>query len=596
MRPSFDWLTSPICDRLKQLNSTRSQISNYASVIGWIIQDALRQFWPRIIIILILDLVGIVSAAGAFGSVIAYVRQLTSKQAFLTIASVTIDLKQPIVLAGFTLLATAFGLLSAGTQYLAYFYIARIVVSYRQVCVSRLMDIAADTTHSHWPKFIPGQPIRIIQRCFLTLLITCYTLRRLLLSFGALCTFIFALGCLFWFSVPLTLMLVPICAVYLVFVYHHNQYAMNLEKTSLQVNRKVRNAIFQSFFTALSERETIGEQQPNTDQTLSSDEYAESSHILRTRLTLIGQVRFANNVFFITCIVGLFSFFALTTTDKSRVWSDLLLYLFALRFAFGGLQRISISATQIIRTFTWYNTYVDFVRTAEQYRHHSDKIYLPPLPQTSFWIQSIESPLALIPERIEVEARALIWVILPYRPIYGDLQTTALRIENSLSPLGALVEETDFIELESEPATSENSESDDRQTTTNLKLNHKTESQKQSTPLMTSTSRGTAFIDVSVIFQGHRDTIQAYLDRYQRIFLVTHDPERLLKARGICNTVRKRTTGVVILNDLNVVAGGSLYWMMDNLDSVRSYLDEQQAIASAQWGDGDGLDDDEVGF
>jgi hypothetical protein len=596
MRSPFAWLISNISDRLKQLNGTQEQLSNYASVIGWIIQDALRQFWARIVVILILDLVGIVSAAGAFGSVIAYVRQLTSEQAFLTIASITIDLRQPLVLAGFALLATAFGLLSAGTQYLAYFYIARVVVCYRQVCVARLMDIAADTTHSHWPKFIPGQPIRIIQRCFLTLLITCYTLRRLLLSFGALCTFIFALGCLFWFSVPLTLMLVPICAVYLAFVYHHNQHAMNLEKTSLPVNRKVRNVIFQSLFTALSERETIDEQQPDTDQTLSSDEYAESSHILRTRLTLIGQVRFANNVFFITCIVGLFSFFALTTTDKSRVWSDLLLYLFALRFAFGGLQRISISATQIIRTFPWYSTYVNFVRAAEQYHYYSDHVDLPPLPQTSFWIQSIESPLTSTPERIEVEEQALIWVILPYRPIYGDLQTTALRIENSLSPIGALVKETDFIEPASESATSDNSEPDDLQAKTNLELNNKTESQKQSASLMTTTSQGTAFIDVSVIFQGDRETIQAHLDRYQRIFLVTHDPERLLKARGICNIIRKRTTGVVILNDLNVVAGGSLYWLMDNLDSVRSYLDEQQAIASAEWGDGEGLDDDEMGF
>ena len=128
MRSSFAWPIAQIRDRLTQLSGPLEQLSTYADVIGWIVRDALQHFRPRIISIILLDLVGIVSAAGAFGSVIAYVRQLTSGDTLFAIAGITIDLNQPHILAGFALVATAFGLLSAGAQYFAHFYIARVVV------------------------------------------------------------------------------------------------------------------------------------------------------------------------------------------------------------------------------------------------------------------------------------------------------------------------------------------------------------------------------------------------------------------------------------------------------------------------------------
>jgi ABC-type multidrug transport system fused ATPase/permease subunit len=582
MRPSFDWLTSPICDRLKQLNSTRSQISNYASVIGWIIQDTLRQFWPRILAIFLLDIVGTISAAGAFGSVIAYVRQLTDGQPIVTFNSITLDLEQPQILASFAGLAAVFGLLSAASQYFAVIYIAQTVVDYRQACVTHLVELAKDIHRSGWPKVVAGQPLRLIHESFSLLLPISYVLRRLLMVFAPFFTFIFALGCLLWVSATLTLLLAPICLVYLVFIYRQTQRIVILETSSQAINRKVRETALQTFRTAVSQDLPHSLQGNTQDGLLLSEDYKELSNIFKTRFTVIGQVRFANNALFISCTVSLFVFFAIATPNGDRNWSDLLVYLFALRFTFSGLQQISTSLTQILRIFPVCSLYVNFVRTIDRHRKHQiDTMQRFPsvTDLESFEIQYAASSLLNKSERVQVSNPALIWVILPYRLLNGDLKATALRLEQSLSPLVSLVGDTDYIEA----VHAINSEQPLRNIEAAI-------ASPSSFPKIGT--QPVAFLDTTLIFQEDQETLQTYLERYRRIFLVTHDPERLLKARGICSTIRKRTTGVVILNDLNVVGGGSLYWLIDNLESVRAYLDEQQNADSAGWD----ILDDEMGF
>lgn len=174
-------------------------------------------------------------------------------------------------------------------------------------------------------------------------------------------------------SATLTSLLIPLVLVYLVPLYQANHWVMQQQTDYAKLSRHVRKSISQRLTQAIDTPATDDQTMADATEVLETQDYQTVGILFYARKMINSRLRLVNTIFFITCVIGVFGFFALAPDRETHRWSDLLVYLFALRFAFGGLQQVTSVFGKMSRLAPIYRYYVDFVRNAEHYRRRRQR-------------------------------------------------------------------------------------------------------------------------------------------------------------------------------------------------------------------------------
>jgi flagellar biosynthesis protein FliQ len=588
--------------------------------------DCWQSFKGRIILLVFLNWIGVTSAASVFGGFILYVRYLEAGRS-LTVLGWNIQLESPQMLALSAIVLLGLGVMSSVCLYRTDWMVAHLAIAYQKHAIYRLFRIASDPAYEGWQKLVDGPPSQAMQVFFSTTRGTAIALRRLLS--GILPALIFGLSLIFLArtSATLTSLLIPLVLVYLVPLYQANHWVMQQQTDYAKLSRFVRKSISQSL-TQTIDTPTKGDHvMAEATQVLETPDYQTVGILFYARKMIGSRLRLVNTIFFITCVIGVFGFFALAPDRETHRWSDLLVYLFALRFAFGGLQQVTSVFGKMSRLAPIYQCYVDFVRNAEQYRRHRQRSPLVnhPLPDPllcSFPDLKLEGS----DRQLTIQPGTPTWVITGGDLTYSNLVKIAGHLEDTLIPPADLISKSVFLtDIQIPPnASHPKSVNPDLQTLEHLfnepaltpylkqsglhtqltqhyrhclqpdqhpppeSLNAEAQYLLATWPLLQSSRM--VWISVAPLFGLDADFVDALFSTLPNhyLFLVHTDPAKALK-RSVLRYHRKRNIGVLVLGNAGIAGCGDVQWLKTYLMPITAYLEQQQELARRLYV---GLEDD----
>lgn len=611
----------------------RQQVKVYFYRVGWLALDCWRNFRLRVISVVILSWLGISAATAVFGGLIFYIRSLESNRT-PSVLGMEWQLNSPQVLALFTVGMLLLGVTSAAILYWVDWLIAHLAIAYQKYCTYRLFRIASDPRYYGWQRLVEGPPTAAMQLFLGTTRGTAIALRRMLGGILPTITFLVATVFLVRTSPGLTALLIPLILVYLVPLYQSNQWAVEKQTEYSKIGRKVRKGVSRALDVAVGTNLPIARKMDEAKQTIETPDYEAASVLFYARKLVNSRIRMVNAIFFVGCLVGLFSFFAIATVKGDRRWSDLLIYLFALRFAFGGLQQVTVVFGKLSRLLPIYRYHVDFVIQAEQYyqaRQRSPRVYTP-LPDTL----PIRTPGQILPDALtalDLHPGDQVWAIVSAEPDFSMLQAIAARLENAVLDPVDLISTSAFLTesvLELDPeslnlsrqAIERQWQHPDAQPLRDY-LNQTNRAQnlfqdgvpgldegmvplggRSPSPevcfLLNVWSAAQAcqalWLNVTALFKLDSEFVTAFLSaqptRY--LFLVTDDPTKALK-RGSLKQSRQTSAGVMVFGNQGLSACGDISWLKTNVKAVEAYLQAQRDEASKRYAeiDDESLDDDD---
>lgn len=562
---------------------------------------------------MILSWLGITSATAIFGGLIFYIRSLESNST-PNIFGIEWQLNSPGLLALFTIGMMLLGVLSAVLLYWVDWSIAHLAIAYQKHASYRLFQIASDPRYFGWQRLVDGPPTDAMQIFLSTTRGTSIALRRMMGGILPGITFIVATVFLVKTSPGLTALLIPLILVYFIPLYQSNQWATQKQMAYSQIGRKSRRGVSRALGMAVGTSLPPERKLEEARQSIEAPEYTEASVLFFARKLVNSRIQMVNAIFFVSCLVGLFTFFAIATFKGTRRWSDLLIYLFALRFAFVGLQQITTVFGKLSCLLPIYRQYVDFAIQAERYcqqRRRSPRLNQP-LPQV-LWIHASEQVFPDTLDTLELHPGDQVWAIVSAEPDFSMLQAIATRLEEvipdeidlisksaflteavlephpdglnlplqvierqwqdpDIQPLREYFKQEDRLqELFPDPH-SDGTRSDGRLLSLETCFLLNVWSAAQACQIL--------WIDVRILFKLDSDFVTAFLSaqptRY--VFLVTDDPAKALK-RGALKQSRQTLAGVLVFGNQGLAAGGDVEWLKTHVKLVQSYLEQQQEEA-----------------
>lgn len=606
----------------------RQQLKVYFYRVGWLALDCWRNFKLRIVSVVILSWLGITAATAVFGGLIFYIRSLESNRT-PSILGIEWQLNSPQVLILFTIGMMLLGVVSAVILYWVDWLIAHLAIAYQKHCTYRLFQIASDPRYYGWQRLVDGPPTAAMQLFLGTTRGTAIALRRMLGGILPAITFLVATVFLVRTSPGLTALLIPLILVYLVPLYQANQWAVEKQTEYSKIGRKARKGVSRALDVAVGSGLPPAQKMDRAKQTIETPDYEAASVLFYARKLVNSRIRMVNTIFFVGCLVGLFSFFAIAATKGGRRWSDLLVYLFALRFAFGGLQQVTTVFGKLSRLLPIYRHHVDFVIQAEQYyeeRRRSLHSHAP-LPEAL----AIRTTGQIFPGTLvalDLHPGDQVWAIVSAEPDFSMLQAIAARLERAILDEVDLISTSAFLTEEvlepnpeglnlSRQAIERQWQHPDAQPLRDyLTQTNQTPELFQDTPtdepvqgrllspevcfllnVWAATQACQAlWINVSALFKLESEFVAAFLSaqptRY--LFLVTDDPAKALK-RGSLKQSRQTSAGVMVFGNQGLSACGDISWLKANVNEVDAYLQAQQEEASSRYAeiDDESLDDDD---
>lgn len=405
------------------------QLRSYLRAVMWLARDMVRQFPSRVVAVTALHVIGVSIGAVTIGLVVLLVHVLAEEGA-VDIGAVSL----PAVsgpMAG--VLGGAIGVLalaSACSVYFAEVAIVRLVVRYQRECDRRLFRIARDPHCRGWGVLLDGpaaKQLRVLQsRGCKSLALNARWLMRSVLPCAMLIVAGSALVVTDW---RLTLLLLPLGAVYLLPLYFINIGAAKTQRKYRSTGQPVQRAVSHALQSAAGTGESTSS--GGADERLLDDSsYVEAGLLSLKRRLLPEQIRLLNVVFFVAATAVLFIYAAFQSGSVDWSWSRLLLYIIALRFTISGLQQVASTFARLSRFYPEYRPYIDFVEGAAALRaqHPSSWRETAELPRR-MRIRCGKGSVADSSPRLDVDRPGPLWVVLPWKPSRADLEAVARRLE-----------------------------------------------------------------------------------------------------------------------------------------------------------------------
>jgi hypothetical protein len=612
---------------IKAVSQFQRQLTTYFKRIAWILRDGWSHFRFRILLVVALNVLSITATGFVFGGIIVYVRHLDAGQP-LSLFSYEIELDKPVVLITYVSTMLVVGLLSAFCLYQTEWIGARLAIQYQKQCNYQLFHIISDPAYRGWQRLVTLMPYYAIQELVSATRVTSVVLRRLMSASLPLSTFFFATACLIYTSPSVTALLIPLVLIYLIPLYQTNRWASKQQQDYTKVSRKSRKSVTAAVKFSLNTNASLDHKIDQAKQSLESPDYTESFLLFYARRLVANRVQLVNTSFYLICISGLFVFFGIATATHNRTWSDFLIYLLALQFAFSGLRQVTTLFVKLSRLQPTYAQYVDFIERARNLRqqHLTASSDLSPLPNRLL-LKMADDPLWNGQIKFECQRGQIVWLIVPYAPDYGDLEAILVRLENAVRPRQEMLWQSICVPVVDEQALpsyimawrelfDQGASQATRLKEDLIRLNvwdelapwidrWQTQVEERS-PLNFSEEAlfvlsayqafsaceallisAAAFLKLNATFIESFIKIQS--KRY--IFFVTEDPEKFLK-RAAFRSIRQASVGAGVLGSTSLVSSGTLLWLESNLEEIQRYLEEE--LVKMKPADLDDDDDDDL--
>lgn len=613
-------------DNLKTGNFAIVQqvLANYFSRVGWLMLDSWQYFKGRILLMVLLNWVGVTSAAFVFGGFILYVRYLEAGRP-LTVLGLNIRLESIPVLALSAFVLLCLGVLSSICLYQMNWMAANLAVACHKHAIYRLFRMVSDPAYQGWQRFIEGPPSLAMKVFLGKSRISAMGLRSLLSGIVPTVTFLLSVTFLVSTSLSLTALLIPLVLVYLVPLYQANHWIVQNQVDYAKYGRPAQKKVSQSLQDAIDTHSNTDQTMALAEIALDNGEYERAALLFYARKMASTRLRLVNTIFFTVCVTSIFVFFTLSSRHGEYRWSSLLTYVVALQFAFNGLQQITNILGRMSRLTFNSRHYVDFMSQVEPYRRQRQRSPLinQPLPDQLCCAFS-ETMLPETQRYTELRPGQSIWAIIPDEPSRIVLEATAARLETTLIPPADLLSKSSII---AELIADDNHSHAEHQTALQkilddastplafyLRLSQlRTEIESyvatppheplpplsdeancllKALPLFQSSK--VIWIDVSLLFKLDPDFVEALLTSFPTsyIILATSDPAKALKRPALKSQWHQSTT-VLVYGNRGVSGCGNMSWLKDYLEDIKTYLSSQLEAANSIYDTLDETDEDE---
>ncbi|HEY9815694.1 MAG TPA: hypothetical protein V6D20_07835 [Candidatus Obscuribacterales bacterium] len=602
---------------------TRKLLATYFFRVGWLVLDCWRYFKLRIGLVVLLNWIGVTSAASVFGGFILYVRYLESGQS-LTVLGIDIQLETPYMLAISAVSLLCLGIMSSVCLYQTDWLIARLVVAYQKRAVYRLFEVASDPAYQGWQKLLDGPPSQAMQFLLSTSRASAIALKGLLGGILPALKFLLAIIFLVSTSVSLTALLIPLVLIYLIPLYQANHWVMQRQDDYSKLNRPAQKNVSQTLDNVIEAHASYEQKMAQTQQILESPEYQEASLLFYARHLVTSRLRLINTLFFTVCLISVFTFFAFSQTYGQHRWSNLLIYLFALQLAFSGLQQITTVIGRMSRLLPLYKYYVDFMSQATRYRRQRQRSPLLNHPLPSQLLCSFSAiDFHESKRQLDIQPGKPVWIVISDAPNYSTLEAVAAHLEDTLIPPTDVLSKSAFI---AKPSLDQEFIPKEYQTLQQL-FNHSPPSLQDylqesglraeleqhlclededprsqdlsaescyllnALPLIQS--KRVIWISIKPLLKLNPGFVNAILtswpDHY--LFLITAEPDKAL-LRGALKHQRAPSTPVLVFGNDGFSGCSDIQWLTHHLPEVLVYLNTHREAARAFYGEVDGMEAD----
>ena len=337
------------------------RIRDYLFHVTWLIGHVAQGRLWSIILVTILNGLGVAAGVGAFVIAITLARTLESGEPLTILGDWQVDVEgatdQLYISIGCIMLL---GCLSGLFVYLAEWQIARIVIDFSNAARQHIFTIASDCRYRGWQAIFDEHPkihlTTLAARGNRLMSFAVHSLLRIILPTIIV---VVALYGLIVIDTMLTLLLIPLAAFYLIPLYHLNvtvaQQQKEYQALIPSLNKEIRSHI-----------DHVLKHDSKHNSSFDDSQHISADHLFWKRKIADQRVQMINTIVFFFCVGGLFLFFQSNSTDESRNWAELVLYLIALRFCLSGLRQVTGRLIRVSRFLPEFRPYVQFVSASRR--------------------------------------------------------------------------------------------------------------------------------------------------------------------------------------------------------------------------------------
>ena len=552
--------------------------------LAWVARDVISHFKLSTLIVLILNLIGTAAGAAAVGALVLYARYLESGQP-IQLAGMTIEPSRTTAgVIAFSAVMAALGLCSAACLYFTQWLVGRMTIRYLRMCVQRLVNVAADPAYAGWASIVPGRPHRVLHELTgRSARMTAMIMRRMVQVILPVIVFIIAATCLVAVSPLLTALLIPQMAAYLALLYRVMRGVTMNQAQFLEINRESRGDLRDALKDITESSLPVERKLDLASQCLQTPERELTDDLFARRRLADDRAHLLNTTFFVLCVQVLFVFFAIQAGRDGHSWSELLLYIVALRFAVTELRRVTATLVFISRLLPVFVPYRDFMRAAEELRqaHARQRTPKQPLPDR-ISIHCEGEPMLGSASGLELRRGSILWVLQSWRPSRSDLEAVAVQLERAARQSLDLLTRAQFV----------NALDGDNPSAGGFHLN--------GTPgaaIAAAQPSHEVCMVCGLELKGVDDrTVAKFADEIAGGFMVVVAKNPKLALDPSFKLLRGRVSGVVVMRDGCVAACGDLDWLKTNLAPIRAALMARTAVGDddVELDGGDDGDDDDM--
>ena len=352
------------------LTTIRAQLRRYLRSVTWLARDGLSGNGWRFSLIVLSNFVGVSTAATSMGLVILYVKWAGDPYpiAIRGIQITDAPTLWSLVIVGVT--ALLMGVMSATGIYYAEHRAQTMARNYQQRCMSRVLELAG---HRQIGRIMieferTSQDPLILQDILATgSRFAAFALVSVVQLVLPVMTLLFATAALTWINWLITLNLAWLLGFYLVPLYfinrgvakHHRRFR-SLAKVANSDTRKGLRSFLQTSGPVRNARCL-------RDETLfEADDFRGMQDSLYGRILATSKLGLVNSIFLILIVVILLLVFSALISADQASWTELLVYVIALRYAWVSVRQVTARLTKISQFFPEFEKLRDLVRAAER--------------------------------------------------------------------------------------------------------------------------------------------------------------------------------------------------------------------------------------
>jgi ABC-type multidrug transport system fused ATPase/permease subunit len=422
------------------------QICLFLNRAAWLVRDAFQHFRRRIFTIIFLSLAGISAATVGLGGLFLLARHLEKGMPIRLAGMTVIHAGNTGAILAVVALLVLMGILSGASLYYTEWLIARFAIDYRKRLLRRLLSTISDPAYDGWQAAINDIPLTFINRLSGSgTKITALALRHLLQGILPLLTFLFAAIAMIIIQPFLSGLLFPLIVCYLMPFYRMirnvSRQSSALRAAEPKSKRKIKKAIDLVLETEVSPKQKM----EMVRNGLESEEFDNAQMLFYQRKLADNRVQALNTTFFFSCFLILFAYFLLMVPSPERSWSELILFVVALRFTISGMRKVTSTIVKLSRFYPEYKTCMEFFDSVEKIRGHRIRTMKDarPLP-ASLPFRCGSSENGKVEKSVTVKKGQILWVIQPTPLSPGDLKAIAVWLENETRPSVDLLKNSGF--------------------------------------------------------------------------------------------------------------------------------------------------------